>query len=182
MLYRPTYETVHYVAHNMRAADRQEIYSLYDVETPFLITQGVMSQPEVAFLAGRERPIAVFGAMKLRATTWAAFCFATDEFPKVALEVTKYIRKVIQPDLFLSRGARRVEADSHFQHIQAHKWLRLLGAEQEGVRREYNKHGEPYITFALTLSDFERERGVTSPDGLATMVGLGDKVPGLAHP
>jgi RimJ/RimL family protein N-acetyltransferase len=150
-----SHEAVFHVAANMRAADKEEIYPLHWDESPFVLTAAVMAAPRYAYLAwDGNRPIAVFGAAEIRPTVWQAYCFATDEFPKVYREVTKFLLRNVKPYLFKELGANRIFADSHIAHKDAHRWLQRLGAKQEGFLRAFNKKGETYVSFAMTRQDF----------------------------
>lgn len=154
MIHRPDHAAVFYIAQNMRDADKEEIYPLHWSQTPFDLVSRVMAFPKHVWVAGTDKPVAVFGMFEVRPKVWTAFCFATDEFPTVALEVTRWLKRHVKPMLFNELGAVRIEADSHINHKQAHRWLKLLGAIPEGIRRCYNQNGEDYVTFAMTAADF----------------------------
>ena len=156
-LYKPTFESARFVAANMRAADVEEIHPLLFDPRPETIASYVMAS-RYAWLAAKERPIAVFGCYEARPKCWAAFAFGTDEFPRVAGEMTKFLVRKVKPYLFGDLGARRVEAYSHPNHKQAHAWLELLGAKGT-VDPEYGPDGQAYVHFVMRRSDWE----VTSP-------------------
>lgn len=153
-LYKPTFESVRYVAANMRQADVEEIHPLRFDPSPDGIAATVMSDPAYCWLAADIMPVAVFGMFNVRPKTWYAFAFGTDYFPKVAGEITKFLIRKVKPHLFNDLGARRVEAWSHPNHHQAHAWLRLLGAEGT-PDPEYGPGGETYMHFVMRRGDFE---------------------------
>lgn len=162
-LYKPTYESVLHVAQNMRAADCEEIYPLLHDPSPEELARRVMSCPTFCWLAAAPHPIAAFGMFEVRPRAWTAFAFATDDFPKVALEMTKFLVRKVKPFLFNDMGAVRIEAHSHPAHTQAHRWLKMLGAKAE-IDPEYGPNGEPYVRFVMRRSDFlvtERTAGST---------------------
>lgn len=158
-LYKPTYEAVRWVAQNMRDCDREEIYPLRFDPTPESLAAAVMSDTRYCWLAATEsEPVAVFGMFEIRPNAWTAFAFGTDNFPKVAGEMTKYLLRKVKPHLFRDLGATRIEAHSHPAHTQAHAWLELLGAKGT-PDTEYGPNGETYLHFVLRRSDWELSEG-----------------------
>lgn len=154
-LYKPTFEAVRWVAANMRKADAEEIYPLWFDPTPDALATAVMARPEYAWLAADANgPIAVFGMVEVRPGAWQAFAFGTDDFPKVAGEVTKFLLRKVKPHLFNVLGAVRVFAHSHGDHASAHAWLRMLGAKST-PDPEYGPNGETYLHFVLRRSDWQ---------------------------
>lgn len=153
-LYKPTFESVRHVAANMRLADRDEIHPLWFQFDPAAVAHYLTSAPYVWLAVKDESPVAVFGAIESRPRAWTAFAFGTDDFPKVAPEMTKFLVRKVRPHLFNERGAVRVEAWSHGSHHQAHKWLELLGAKGE-PDPEYGPNGETYIRYIMRRSDWE---------------------------
>jgi hypothetical protein len=154
LLYKPTFESVCYVAANMRAADKEEILPLRFDPSPESLARTVMSDVRYCWLAAHGAdPVAVFGMFEVRPKAWTAFAFGTDNFPKVAGEMTKYLVRKVKPHLFNDLEAARIEAYSHADHTQAHAWLRLLGAKGR-YEPEYGPDGQTYMHFVLTRSDF----------------------------
>lgn len=154
-LYKPTFESVCYVAANMRAADKEEILPLRFDPSPESLARAVMSDTSYCWLAAHEgAPAAVFGMFEVRPKAWTAFAFGTADFPKVVLEMTKYLSRKVKPHLFRDLGAVRVEAYSHPAHDQAHAWLRLLGANGR-PETEYGPSGETYLHFVMRRSDWQ---------------------------
>jgi RimJ/RimL family protein N-acetyltransferase len=77
------------------------------------------------------------------------FAFATDKFPRLALGLTRFAKKTVIPTLFRDLGAHRLQCESHEKHTSAHRWLELLGAEQESVLRGYGKDGSNYFQYVI---------------------------------
>lgn len=149
ILANPDHASVFYVANNMRAIDKDEIYGLRFHKNPFLITNEVMAQSQFCWVAWQnEKPAAVIGATETHPGCWQVFCFGTDEFPKVALALTRFVRRTMLPVLFGELGARRLEADSLCSHTEAHRWLEGFGAKRESIKEAYSEAGD-YFTFAL---------------------------------
>src|SRR3546814_12825662 len=82
---------------------------------------------------------------------WSVLLFATDEFHKIRLSLTKHVKRVMIPAL-VEVGAHRAECHSMEGHAEAHAWLELLGAEREGVRPRFGKNGEDFECFSSSLA------------------------------
>lgn len=144
-----THETVLHVAMNMRAADAEEIYGLRWEDNPFVITNEVMAQRDFAWVAWHDnKPAIVIGGAPLHPGVWQVFCFGTDDWRRLALPITRFTKKNFVPKLW-ELGARRLQADSHQNHTDAHNWLRRLGAAPESVRKGYGRDGADYLHFVL---------------------------------
>lgn len=143
-------ETVAYVVENMRASDKQEIYGLRRSEEPGFVVNDVMAMSNFAWVAWLDTfPQAVFGGGEVRPGVWSMFAFATDEFPRLALGLTRFAKHTVIPTLFGELGAHRLQCESHESHISAHKWLRLLGSHRESVLQGYGKDGSNYHQFVI---------------------------------
>ena len=141
------YGNLLYIAKNMRAADKEELYATRWNEDPVELTQDGMAIPNMSWIAVHDgEPIAAFGAIPIHPRVWSVWMFATDKWPKVALGVTKFIKRKLIPDL-KSTGALRAECKSHFRHSVAHKWLEMLGATKESTLENYGKNGEDFYLY-----------------------------------
>jgi hypothetical protein len=149
-LLAPDFASLAYIAVNMRQADRDEIYNVVGHNNPFLLAQQAldasrMGQAVVAH--GRSgRPVACLGFMVNRPGVSQAFAFSTDHFQDVALTLTRYALRVMKPALIAS-GFHRIECESRADHTDAHRWLKRLGFEAEGVLRQFGSDGSDYIKF-----------------------------------
>lgn len=139
-----------YVCHRLRAADRREVFALrFDDDPNLLAMEIVRSWGPLAWTAHHEHtPAAVFGATEMWPNVWSCWMMATDEYPKIALGMTKFVRRRIIPHLMES-GATRCEARSIDGHTQAHRWIEGLGAVQEARLRRYGRNGEDFLVFRL---------------------------------
>lgn len=145
-----TLPAVEYIACRMRAADEREIYGLLPHNNPFLLARYIVDLVNaggfgvVACLG--ERPVAALGFIERHPRCLSAWAFATDEFPRVAKTLTKFVLTELRPALIAS-PAHRLEADSRFDHLQAHAWLKVLGFREEGILHRFGKDGADYIRF-----------------------------------
>lgn len=93
-------------------------------------------------------PTCIGGTVEGRPNVVTLLFFATDEFPKIALPITRWITKQLFPRLRQS-GVHRIEAVSLDGYEQTHDWLRTLGLSPEaGPMHGYGKAGEAYVQFA----------------------------------
>ena len=141
----------------MREMDREEIFPLIfngSAENLAADTIAAGGISTVALLG--ENPVAVFGAKEIRPKFWNVFMFATDQWPRVALSVTKNILRVIRPHMIES-GAVRADCWSIDGHTDAHRWLELLGAVREATLADYGPTRKNFHCYSWTLSRLEQE-------------------------
>jgi hypothetical protein len=154
----PTY--VRYVIDHLRECDIEELFATrFDDPTPAgreTFYREVMLLADHMFVFGRERPIAVAGANHVWPGCYSVYAFATDEFPRVALAVTRFIKRNLIP-LLLHQGARRAQCASHERHLDAHRWLKHLGATAEGVYDNFGKDGSAFVVFRWLRDDVARQ-------------------------
>jgi hypothetical protein len=140
------------VASNMREWDRREIYATRWNEDPSELVQDCMASGRFAWTAGLDRPIAAIGATPMHPTLWGVWMFATDNFHQISISLTKFVRRVMMPAL-VDAGALRAECRSMEGHESAQRWLKVLGARDEGLIPEYGKGGEDFRLFAWRKQD-----------------------------
>ena len=150
-----------YVARNMRAKDRQEVYALmFDAASDEDVARAACQTPDTAWEFRVDgRPVSVMGVTPLWPGVWSAWMLATDEYLKVILAMTKLCRRVIMPMLW-NAGAHRLEAKSVSHHHVAHGWLEHMGATLENVLENYGKNGEDFYVFAWLRKNFDNLQSV----------------------
>lgn len=147
----PDHGAVFHVVRNMRAIDRTEIFGIRNHENPFLVTQEVMTRPEMTWVMWHgDEPAVVLGGVEMWRGVWSIHCFGTDNWSRLAVPLTRFVKKTMVPLLVDRFNAHRLEADSHEAHTEAHRWMELCGATREGVKRGRGKDGSDYHTFAIT--------------------------------
>jgi hypothetical protein len=139
---------VAYVCRHMRAADAHEIFATRRTDDPdALAVEIIRYWGPMGFVAvDGELPVALFGATETWPGVWTAWMMATDEFPSVALGLTKFVKRRMIPEL-IGMGAFRGEARSVDGHTEAHRWLRVLGGVEEARLRRYGRNGEDFLVF-----------------------------------
>lgn len=156
ILDRATPAEIHDVALAMRDSDFDEFRAVSwadDREAlAHQLTDVYGERPDVlcARLKGAG-PIAIGGALQLRPNVATLLFFATPEFGRIAVPMTRWIRSELFPRLG-GAGVHRVEAVSSFANKPASRWLTLLGMRREtGPMVGYGKRGEAFVQWMRTL-------------------------------
>ncbi len=151
-LAKPTLLDALFVCNNLREADRREIMATRwtdDIDALAVDVHQAWCGPLSWSVLHEGRVVAICGAKEHWPGSWSVWLIATEEFPKVALGLTKVVKRRIMPHL-MELGARRVEARSIDGHDQAHRWLGALGGVQEARLRRYGRNGEDFLVFRWT--------------------------------
>lgn len=138
------------IARNMRDSDRREIFATrFDNDIASLVTDLLASDPLGGIMLTQDgAAVAAIGASEMWPGNWALWMFATDRWPEVAMEATRFARGTLQRAL-LGLGGRRAECRSIDGHFIAHRWLGRLGAEAEAVYPGFGRNGETFIGFVF---------------------------------
>lgn len=141
-------EDIFAVMDNLREADRKEAYATVWEESPQHLTLLAKQHwGDFGWLFYYDNtPTCVVGATQLWPGMWSAWMLGTPDFPKIGTHVTKFISRDMR-DMLKARNAVRLEARSHIEHHDAHRWLELLGAEKEAVLQRYGKNGEDFVIY-----------------------------------
>lgn len=141
-------EDVLAICRNLRVQDQQEIFATrFDSEPEDLLESTMKTKGSSWIIYHDEEPVGVLGFIPIAPGIWTAFAYANEGFSKVAISLTRFIRKGILPSL-LATGAKQVQAMVWTEYHQARKWLRGFGAREEAVIPNLGKNGED---FALTI-------------------------------
>lgn len=141
-----------YICLNMREVDRVEVFGMLHNESPL---QLAYEYAHVIRNKGRSRigwsdrtgKPAAFGALTEDwPGMWSVWMFGTDDFKDCAADLIRWFRREAADILTVCNG-RRLQCDSRFDHAEAHKMLKALGAVEEVRLRSYGKDGADYIRF-----------------------------------
>lgn len=138
------------VASAMRAPDRREIFATrFDENAAALVDDLLAGDPIGAVIAARDgTPVAAIGGTEMWPGLWSLWMFATDRWPEVAHDATRFARTELWPAL-RALGLRRGECRSAADHVMAHRWIRHLGGVQESIHPAFGKGGETFIGFVI---------------------------------
>ena len=140
-----------WVVRRMRQRDIQEIYATRWDDDPRRFVEDIMASGDFGWVAGTDDglPVAAFGAVPLWNGVWDVWMFATDEWPRVALGVHRFIKKVMIPALEES-GCHRAQCRSLATYTWSHRWLESLGAYKESELPHFGKEGELFYLYCWT--------------------------------
>lgn len=151
-----TISDVHSVAERMRERDFEEFSAVAPIDNRVglanLMAARYGGRPDVMCGSHQDAPVCIGGTVEARPNVISLLFFATDDFPKIALSITRFIRVNLFPKLIAS-GVHRIEAVSLAGHEQTHDWLRTIGLDKEtGPMHGYGKNGEAFIQFAWSAN------------------------------
>lgn len=151
------YADIVFVARNMRKMDKEEIYPLIYNPSPENLAAFTIAVGGISMCANfMGRPVAVFGAGEVRPRNHSVWMFATPKWPKVALSVTRYIKKILMPNL-IKLGSNRAECFTLKGHNVAQDWLSALGAKRESTLDDYGPERKTYYCYSWTRKRLEKE-------------------------
>lgn len=138
------------IGQSMRLADRREIFATrFDDDVGSLVADILESDPIGAVIAAADgRAVAALGGIEMWPGNWSVWMFATDRWPEVAKETTRFVRRILLPAL-LRLGLKRGECRSALGHEVAHRWLIFLGARIEAIYPAFGKGGESFVGFVI---------------------------------
>ena len=147
----PTWRDARRVAGAMRERDVAEFLAVSRLEGKAELIEALADRyggaPDAICAFAGEEPVAIGAMVQARPNVATLAFFATDRFPEVALELTKFIRNRLFPQ-YRGDGVHRIECISMEGYDDAHRWIGLLGLEREAVMPKYGKGGETFIQFA----------------------------------
>lgn len=141
-----------YIAKFLRERDREEVFALRYDEDPARLAMDTYNCGDfqwIAYLDGR--PVASIGAFPVWPNVWTVWAYGTDDWPKVALTLTKHVRRFMIPGL-VNAGARRAHCFAMASHDDARRWLTALGAEEEAKLDNYGKDGQAFVCYSWRRS------------------------------
>lgn len=146
-LLSPNLLDVMYIARHLREWDRRELFATRFDDNPDRLAMDVMGWGPHWWVAGDGgRAIAVVGATPVWPGVWSVGMFATDEFPRIGLPLTRFVKRRMIPHI-QAQGIHRGECRSMEGHEEAHRWLEALGAKREGTLSNYGKNRETFFTY-----------------------------------
>lgn len=150
-----TAEQIHDVALEMRARDFDEFRAANEADTredmAALMVRKLGNREDILCASWRDEPICIGGFILIRPRVIALMLYATDEFPRIGLPLTRFIVRQMMPRLEKA-GVHRFEAQSLAGYDQVHAWLKTLGLVQEtGPLLNYGRNGEAFIQFAKVV-------------------------------
>lgn len=143
--------SLEYICLNMRPIDAVEIFGVRDHDSPIKLAWEAhyliraKGRGRIAWHDGR--PAALIALTEDRPGVWQIWMFGTAAFKSVAYTCMRWAREQAA-DLIEHHGGMRLHCESHEDHDEAHRFLRALGAVEEGPpMRHFGKDGKDYQRF-----------------------------------
>jgi hypothetical protein len=149
-----TAEFVLPVARQMRESDRREIFATRQPDDRVMLAHQAVEFSRFGAVFGLDSGelVAALGAVQQWPGVWTVWMFATPLWPRLALGATRYVRRILIPQL-LGAGAHRAECKTIAGHHAAQRWMELLGAHHEATHPDYGIGRETFFTYAWSLDD-----------------------------
>jgi hypothetical protein len=149
-----------YVAAFMRERDVMEFLAVSTFTTPEALKQSLVQRAiSVQSLCAmhNDLPVGIGGLVETRPGVASLLFFATDEFPKIAIDLTRFVTRRLIP-AYKDAGFHRIECVSHEAHVDAHRWIKQLGLSEEAVLQGFGRGGETYILFSWVAEHVRKTR------------------------
>ncbi len=149
------FEAVFFILKNMRKADRKEILATEFDDNLERITRKFIDYCDMAwvFYDLSEKPIAFFGGSRLWPLVAQIGFVATDDWPKIAYAVSRWLYKM-RPLLLQHYNISHLFCFQDSQHKQSQKWLEWLGFKRKGLLDGFGSNGEDIAIMALHVEYF----------------------------
>lgn len=153
---------VAYVCGRLRAADAEEAYATLDRENPEALAAHFIALAPHCFIWRSIAPVGkppavLLGVVRQHAGVGQAFMVATDRFEDIGSKVTRYVRRVVIPEL-RAGGFHRIEARALAASAVNCRWLESIGARRETDLTGYGKRGELFAQYALVQPTMRSHR------------------------
>ena len=151
------FESLQYICRNLREKAKQEaIASGWDGNADTLADLFYRAfNNDIAAVGGLENPIYAGGAIEVYPGAWQMWSVATEDFDKIMLSVTKYVRRIMLPKI-VRHGAWRIEARCIGGDVETQKWMQLLGAKLESTQKGTGKNGEDFLIYVWSFPNVRR--------------------------
>jgi len=145
---------ISYVAANMRPADEVEIMCQLPETTKrhelaYYLLQSM--EAHTAWLDGN--PAASFGVSYMTPVCMSVWAIGTRRMRRTVPAITRFMTDLVGGK-YIDLGFKTMEARSHVNHLEAHRWMVSTGAVQVDLPYIYGRNGEKFITFRWTAEGF----------------------------
>lgn len=148
-----------YVLAHMRPEDEIEVMCQMPEDTPcWQVAYMLIMNTAHAYCAFiDDKPVAVFGASPMTPVMSSFWAIGTPGMERAVPAITDVYTHKIVPEI-IADGVLYAEARSHVDHVKAHNWLRLTGAEIHGPPMPCGRNGELFHLFRWTVSGYRTIR------------------------
>ncbi|MEX3008350.1 hypothetical protein [Hoeflea sp. TYP-13] len=139
---------VSYVAANLRAWDREEIYCQLPLGTkPEAIAAHSLAVGEAWTAFYKGLPMAAFGFQTISAGVLTGWAYGRDGMERCIPAITRFVFTYKVPE-WLEAGITRIEVRTIETHVSAHRWLEAAGAERICALDQWGRDGERFHLYA----------------------------------
>lgn len=141
---------VSYIAGKLRPGDRREVFCQLPANTSAGDIGFICTRPGTSYVAyWKSKPVMVFGfdPITVAGNALNAWAFGTTDSPFIMGDLTRWVRDTLLRE-WVHNGVTRIEARSIADHSTAHRWLKTIGAVEEGHLTGLGRDGENFILFA----------------------------------
>lgn len=144
----PTRADVAHVAARMRERDRKEFLAVSPYDEADMLASLPDRFTEKGFCFRKDGEPVGIGIMAVsRPNVVTLGFFATDDFPRIALPVARFTRRVLFP-AYRAEGVHRIEAYTVADYEDAHRWIEMVGLTYEATLRAFGRDGEDFKVFS----------------------------------
>ncbi len=145
-----------YVMANLRPMDDLEVRcQLPDGTKMHEAAYGLLMAGDAFVALVGEQPAVVFGTNQMTPGCHGVWALGTRHAWRAIPKVTQFMTGPYADEL-LDRGVWSLEARSHADHVEAHRWLHSTGAVRVDPCFPYGKNGELFYVFRWTRDSFLR--------------------------
>lgn len=139
-----------FVVANLRPRDREEIWcqlpeDTHELDVAYFLLMG--GDCWIASIDGR--PIMFFGVTSMNIACMSVWAVGTRRTSRVVRDVTRFLIGEAVPAK-IAAGFHTMEARSHVDHAQAHRWMQSTGAVVVGEPFVYGRQREKFLLFRWT--------------------------------
>lgn len=145
----PSREDIAFVAARMRKRELAEFAAV----SPYMDPREMLaSLPDrfgpygYGFYLG-DRPVGIGMMAIVRPNVATIGFFATDEFPKIALPLARFVRRHLFPN-YRAVGVHRIDAYVSAANPQGMRWCETVGLHREATLRGFGRDGEDFHVYA----------------------------------
>ncbi len=150
MIDHATWQDILHVSMNMREDDRAEVMATSWTDDIFDFAVECVRSPGVKLVVKDHSgvPVCVGGVANHQPGVGQAWLVGTPDIGKMGLQVMTAAKGIFDAAMNAG-GVHRIQAFSVATHTRAHRWLELMGFQEESRMQKFGKAGEEFIVFSI---------------------------------
>jgi hypothetical protein len=134
------------IGEGLCAADRHELAVTRNLDDPWMLAFDAAKSRICKVVLDEAEPVFAFGANPVSRDIAVVWGFKTERGWSSILTVTKYIRKIMIPEL-RAIGIRRAACLVHPDNVRSQRWLTLLGFRSKATLRGFGPRRQEMLLF-----------------------------------